>query len=304
MNEQEYSITHNNHYKLGYNDNFERFRKSPNDEWRIEHGTISREPKSWRVECINSAKLIRDTVDGTLWIFLSGGIDSEAMLLSFYLAGIPVSIAIIRFENNYNAHDILFAVNLCEQLGLKYQFFDVNVIELWEEKFWPEYSKFQMISLMPVSTMHIIDNYIDGVPIIGMGEAYITRTTCTNDFYSGYFEYETTYDKFFNYRKRLGVSSFFQYTPEQVLSFFYSNQVDQFLKTAKKIKLGYFTPWKWLVYNEHFPEIKPRLKNHGYEILDGLTLNYRKEIKEQLMDFNSQIYFPYEEYIKTLRGNL
>lgn len=299
-----YSITHNNHYQPGYNDNFEHFRKLPDDIWRVKYGSISREPKTWREECINSAKLIRDEIDGPLVVFLSGGIDSEAMLLSFYLAGIPVSVVIIRLEDNYNAHDIYFAINMCEQFGIKYNIINIDVVKLWEDVFWSDYSQFQMVSPMTSVPMYVIDNYTDGVPVIGMGDSYVERTPATNDYYTVFFEFDTAVDKFFNERERIGIASFFQYTPEQVLSFFNSNQYDKFMKTSKRIRLSSITPWKWLIYNEHFPEIKPKLKHHGYEIVYGLSLTYGNELAKKFMYFRNEITIPYDEYIKSLRGEV
>jgi hypothetical protein len=299
----EYSLTHNNHYLKGYNDDWSVFRVSDDDVWNIDFDSIKRKPMSWKNECINSAKLIRDRTDDDLWVLLSGGIDSEVVLRSFHLAGIPVNVAITQFENDYNAHDVSFAVDLCDMLDIKYHIIDINVVDLWENDFWNNYSKYQMKSPMSAITMETIMQ-IDGLPILGLGDGYISRHTNTNDFYDAEFEYESTFDKFLNYNKRYGISSFFQYTPEHILSFLQSYEIGQFILNSKRIKLSYLTPWKWKIYKEHFPDIKPRLKYHGFEVLEGLNQEYKRLIADRYMKCDVELEIPHDEYIKRLKGDI
>ncbi|MBK8202131.1 MAG: hypothetical protein IPK68_07390 [Bdellovibrionales bacterium] len=125
-------LTHNSHFKFGYNNKPEAFRTNPEQNWWVKYGRSRRRPLSFRDECMETARTIRAKVTGDIWILFSGGVDSETVLRSFLEAGISVKIAVARYKDQINLHDISWAVLTCNELGCAFSIFRLRSSEVLE----------------------------------------------------------------------------------------------------------------------------------------------------------------------------
>ena len=127
-----YTLTRDNHFKFGYDGSYFVPRSSVEQKWSISYGHCRRTPNSFRLECLQAAREIAEKATFPIYVCLSGGIDSEIVAESFRLAGIPFVAGIMRFNDNLNRHDILWALKYCIKHNVEYRFFDVNVFEFYE----------------------------------------------------------------------------------------------------------------------------------------------------------------------------
>ncbi|MBY0420212.1 MAG: hypothetical protein K2W88_19350, partial [Pararheinheimera sp.] len=67
-------------------------------------------------EAVRSAILISErSPDKKISLCLSGGMDSECMLMAYMAAGVKFEVAIMRFKDGLNAHDIESAEVFCRE---------------------------------------------------------------------------------------------------------------------------------------------------------------------------------------------
>ena len=100
-------IFNNGSLKIGYNDVPWTFRTGEHDRYMSFTSPTTRPIGSFREEAIIAVKEIRAAYAGkTLYVLYSGGIDSEAMLEAFRLAGIKITVVMIEFEDGLNSHDM------------------------------------------------------------------------------------------------------------------------------------------------------------------------------------------------------
>ena len=97
-----FELYHNNYirsYSTGHN-------------WKTDIGPCTRPALSFKDECINSAKLIKNNTDKKLKILVSGGKDSLFVVNSFLHAGVSFDVVIMSW-GELNSHDTTHAYNFC-----------------------------------------------------------------------------------------------------------------------------------------------------------------------------------------------
>ena len=167
-------LTHNSHFEFGYDGIPFRFRQNKDQQWFARYGVCERAPYSFDVECFETAKLIRRLQPDPIWILFSGGADSEVVLRSFLQQNITVKVAILRFKNDLNIHDIAYAVIACEKLHVSYQFFDLDLLKFWENEALDLAKSAQCITPLLLPTMWLVDQ-LDGYSVLGSGECLLVK---------------------------------------------------------------------------------------------------------------------------------
>lgn len=289
-------LSYKNHFQFGYNEKAFNFRATPEDRWWVTYGKCDRQPLTFKDECIATAKKIAESAGGTIWILFSGGADSEVALQSFLLARIPISVAILRFNNDLNAHDISYAISFCEKNGLKYYFFDLDIVRFWSDRLFEFAQPTYCVSPQLLSTMWLMDQ-VDGYPVLGSGECYLVKRT-PPDYIPGVSEYlDSEWDLFEKekiaawyrhliLRGRDGCPGFFQYTPEIILSYLRDPLVKKLTTNQIHGKLS-TTSTKLQIYQQHF-NLVDRPKYSGFEKVQNLDGEFRKKLVEQF-SFADQI---------------
>lgn len=276
-------LTHRNHFVFGYNGVPFTWRRSPSDTWFVKYGRCEREPLRFDEECKATARTIRANTTDELHVLFSGGVDSEVTLRSFVDSQIPVEAAILRFADDLNLHDISWAVITCEELGVPYTVYDLDLVSFWkgEAKRYAEATT--CISPQLLSTMWLIDQ-VPGYPILGSAECLFVKRG-QREIEAEVERYEaTTWDlwekeriaawyRHFRYRGREGCPGFFQYTPEIMLAYLNDPMVQDLVNNRLP---GEFTTEgiKASVYEQYFP-LKKRTKYTGFEKVVG----YEKEVR-------------------------
>ncbi len=250
-----------NHFEHGYSVN------NPH-VFQVKLGALSRSPLTGFEEAVNCAIEIYKNRNGcTLSLCLSGGVDSEAMLLAFIAAGVDFKIYILRFKDELNKFDIQTSMQFCEQRGLKYSIIDLDVINFFESGLHLNYGiKYRCQS--PQLAVHLwMCDQIDGLPVLG-GNPFVKTEVNGHLFFIGLpGDLHCTYFRYFEQNKREGVPWFFIYSPELCASFLKLPTPRQ----LNELRIGpseYSYLMKCKTYQEAGFQIKPRKDKYtGFELL-------------------------------------
>jgi hypothetical protein len=115
-----------------------------------------------------------------LVLCISGGLDSQAMLYAFLQAKVPFEVAVMRFNDRLNEHDIGHALSLLSTLGIKPNVIDLNIKKFFESG---EFTTFAESGCTgsPQFAAHIwLAHQIQGVPVFA-GEPWHTAINQTKD---------------------------------------------------------------------------------------------------------------------------
>lgn len=273
-------LTHENHFKFGYNGEWFRQRQNDHEAFMVQFGRCKRNPDDLRSEHINAAKLIGQSTTDPIHVLYSGGADSEVTMLSFLAAKVPITAAILRFENALNYHDISYAIRFCERHQVPYQFHDLDIVKFLENRVMDYMDITKCTAPMTGAVMWLVDQ-IDGFPVIGQGECYLLRPELVKakrvkqarvkSYMGKWFsedewalqesEMINAWYRFFLLRNREGVPGFHQYTPEQMLSYLLDPNVVAMMQANRQESSE---ASKLAIYQRHF-DLPPRMKYTGYE---------------------------------------
>lgn len=303
-------LSYRNHFQYGYNGIPFIFRKAPHDQWFVKYGACQRSPGTFKEECLETARIIRGQTNKDLYILFSGGIDSEVVLRSFVEADIKVRAAIMRFQEDLNKHDIDWAVEACNELGVSYEFYDLELLKFWSSECYQYSEKTYCVSPQLLPTMWLADQ-IPGYAIMGSGECYLERVDAPHSkdpipltYYDEaweLFEREkiASWYRHFMIREESACPGFFQYTPEIMLAYLVDPYVSR-LCTNKIVGKYTTADSKFRVYQRHFPKLKNRPKYTGYEKVQPQDAVLRRALMERY-PYANQIYkSEYKSLIKAL----
>jgi hypothetical protein len=302
-------LSHLNHFKFGYDGRWFEERQSPQDTWCVDYGRSSRPARDWRSECIETARLIRDDTSLDLWVLFSGGIDSEVVLQSFIFAGIPVRAAITRFRNDLNRQDTRFAVKFCETHRIPYKLLDIDIVEFFESGDAFAYAeRTRCVQPQLLHTMWAMDK-VDGYPILGSAECYLVKRSAQPDFLLGADEDPNVWEMFekeriaswyrhLMVRNRDGCAGFFQYNPENMLSFLTDCIMEDLCLNRIPNETDTMS-LKGAIYRKHFL-LEPRPKYHGFENVLHLDDRLRPILERSFGDHNGIVKTPYDKLVAML----
>lgn len=166
-------------------------------------------------------------------LFLSGGIDSEAMARAFLLANVPFTAVIGRYNQDMNRHDYETAISFCEQFRISTEFVDVDVYQFLEEGGPLQYGhELGCRSPQLAVYMYMLDQ-VEGFPVLAGNPIFPilknSGETLRQELSIGKFEMERVVGlsdqtqavlfRYFEKRQRLGSPFFFQSCAELMMSF-------------------------------------------------------------------------------------
>lgn len=308
-----FEYTKQNHFKFGFdNKDWYLNRTSSNQKFVTEYGRAKTDLTSWRQANLKAAKEIYLAArDKKIWVLYSGGIDSEVCLKSFLEAKVPIEIAIMKYEDDSNLHDISYAFNFCKKHDLPFKIYNLNI-----SKFWGSEEMYEIVDLCHCVSPQLaaclwLGEQVDGVPVIAQGDPYLKKIV-PKDYVPGVSPYLPSpwhyvessrlcsLFRYFMFKKKPAVPAFFQYIPEQILSFIKHNGLLQELINNRVVgKLGTRTS-KLPMYSEEYPELQERPKLHGFEQFEELHSKYRLELAERFPLEDEDFTIPVEQMIKLL----
>lgn len=297
-------LSKNNHFKFGYDRSWFVPRSSASEKWTVEYGRCKRNPNNFKLECLETARQIFQDADNQIVILFSGGVDSEVVVQSFLMAGIPFKVAVLRFKNGLNQHDISYAIKFCERNEVKFDIYELDILRFWENQLFEYADPTQCVSPLLLSTMWLVDQ-IDGYPVIGSGECLLVKER-EPDYVPGVSPYLKSpwslwekekiaaWYRHFIVRRRNGCPGFFQYTPEIILSYLQDPFVGRLINSEIHGKLTTESS-KLEIYMQHF-DLETRKKYTGFEMVSQFDPIYRAELMKK--------YSAYDQIVKTYTNDL
>ena len=278
------------------------YSESNHIQYSISHGGLvfnhgrCLKHSSWRDECKKVAAQLYELHGEDLILMLSGGLDSEVVLHSFVSNGIRPKTAILRYERNLNLHDVNYAFRICASRQLSPIVIDVNVADFFKDKL-IDFASITRCSSPQLNLLVYHADKIDGIPILGAGENYLTRKEGNCEVYDlEEARVVRIYDYFAN-KNREAIPAFFQYTPGVMLSYLQRESVYNWVETAKKNGFINTKKIKSSIIAEEF-DVEPRGKLTGFELIEPLDQRYRKILEEMDLGDSGEQWTAFEDYIR------
>lgn len=188
----------------------------PTQSFRIRLHSPKRTLKSPYEEFILNAKIISESIKNPT-LCLSGGMDSEVMAMAFLAAQINFEATIIRFNLNLNQHDIQHAVDFCEDNKIKYNFYEMDIVDFFEnQKYEAIVEKYKCPSAELASQMYAYSQMPDNV--IVAGEAFRAFAGLDKVEFRPISQLESATIRFFAAEKKNSVANFHLLTAEALWS--------------------------------------------------------------------------------------
>lgn len=267
-------FTLDDHFSYGYGDGvFNPQDKAPGNFW-CKYSRCTREPLSFKAECIETAKLIYEHAElqkRNVVLFLSGGLDSEVMVKAFIAAEVPFKTITFKYSEDLNSHEISYVEAFVAKNNLQsvHTFFDIDfpawinsddVPRLFTESYASDSGTLPHLALMD----HVWRT--GGLPVLGNGDVYLEKIEgkwmyVELEYMLGWFRYAVT--------KRIhGAIGFFQFTPEITLAMLREPKIERLGNGQDKLANSVHSTSRYIkyqVYLKHWPELAMRQKFHGAE---------------------------------------
>jgi len=285
-----FEYTKDNHYQFGWNN---VLWNTPTDDleeyiyqWKI--GKLEKR-LSWKESCLYAAQHI-ETYNEDIWIAFSGGIDSEVTIRSFIEQGIKVNAAIIKFKNGINHKDVKYAIDFCNSNNINYRIFTLDVIDFITNHSNSYINKYKMISPQIPVQLWLLDNCDEFLVFCG-GDMRLNRTEGTmDDIYITIKPQTSTVHRAMIKQEKKGVPYFHIHTPEQVYGFLNDPMTTIWKQHSYSMRMLSIKWFKPVIYETSFPNLKPRQKLTGFELIEGLENNLRNKYESINMKYNPDIH--------------
>lgn len=322
----EYSL--NDHYRWGWGEGSEWFNVLQPDHGlqRLSLGSCTRPHEGFRVECTKVAEHLGSLFSKPTLIGLSGGFDSQVACLSFMEAKVPFRPVILHLRSSdgttYNQHDIDGAFEFCKKFNL-----DPLIEHLDLERFYKTYTPrltrdYRLSNPRTMVQLYLIEKYgRSNSYIMGGGDMVLSPSMFMENETIVWAHGAVPIQQYLIDNEIEGVTKFFMYSPEQILSYLDNTTITNFINARvaiydayKRMKGVKWAGWwqcfsffiKPMFYVEAWPELVQRRKFTGFE-----KVNLVKPATEMISVINNglnivvkKIIIPISEIIDHLKtGN-
>ena len=286
------SQTHNNYLKS----------YSTDDDFRIEIQCIINRPvKSYYEETKLAAEIIWANKLGPLYLFYSGGKDSEYVLQVFKTLGMDITPVIISHQ--YNQHDIKYALDFCDNNNIKPLLIKDDYDKFVDsEKFTDilvdyKYGHYHYVNLCYWMTK------IDGTILTGSNNPHLLKGI-DKQWHVFTHEDNVALGAFIKNKKLHGTHCFLAYTAEQVLGFLNEPIIGDLVNNRIFGKLGSESSKNLIYNNQNYFVIPDRPKYDGYEVIEKSEIFNHLNMKLVSHPFIRYCLFEHNELINSFKtGN-
>ena len=250
------SETHNNYIKS----------YSTEDDFRVEIEYISAgTTKSYYEETKIAAEIIWANKLGPLYLFYSGGKDSEYVLQIFKTLGMDIKPVIISHQ--YNQHDVKYAFDFCNANNIK-----PLIIKEDFDKFVNSERFNDVVECYHYGYYHYVNicywmTQIDGTFLAGSANPHLVKGI-DKQWYIFTQESNVALGEFIKKKKLHGTHCFLSYTAEQMLGFINEPVIVDLVNDRIPGKTGSESS-KNLIYNKQNDFVIPdRPKYDGFELIE------------------------------------
>lgn len=297
-----YEYSQNNHYRWGWGTDSSQWFNAPdyNQAFKVTFAPCSREPKSFREECVLAVEHLANQTNKHVYVGLSGGSDSQVVCLALREAKIPFTPCIIVMEGGLNLHDNNNAVDFCKKFNFTPVKYKINLLDFYrlEAKKWME--EYKISNPRTILQLWLQRFVADGTFIMGGGDVQLNRYLIdpfdkNKQSEIGWRHKPTPILQHLINNNLEGTTKFFMYTPELIASIINSKIMKQFVEVQDSVYSSTYIVRKnfWQIYNnipkqmlykDNWPEMNIVPKYHGFENAD-----LSREIAKAVSEINSEI---------------
>ncbi len=253
-------------------------------------------------ESLIAAEKIESSRSGKLYIMYSGGVDSEYTVSIFHDARIEFIPVIIKFTNDYNLHDIQYALDFCNSKNLKPLIIDIDFDHFVKSGQLLDISKKIQSSVYHRAATAYAIGKLNGTVICGEGEPYIKKTK--NDSWAvTIYQHDYAIVNYYKMNNIDGTPHFNRYTPEMMRTFLEDTRIKDLASNQVPGKLGSDSS-KYIIYNRDSQfDLKERPKYHGYEQIEKMSIFQHESFNELGVigkQWDGQWSIDYNQFLKTL----
>lgn len=249
------------------------------NKFKVKFNPVTRPVESWYNEISNTAKHIFNSTDKPIYIGMSGGIDGEAVARVFMENNLPFTAITLRYSGGENDHDIEYAIDFCKEHSIEHHIFEVDYNELYG----PIMDRFVADGYYATNIYRYLQLYIlervdqlGGTAVLAAGEQLYYKDV--NDIL--YLGVSSELMLSFDYCERnntLHYVNFFLTTPEMTAAYMKIERIEEILSNPELCPnsleeiskypepRGSSSEEKKLVYQDTWPDMKPRPKFSGFE---------------------------------------
>ena len=269
------NFTHDNHLKYYVGDRLFGDRQYPHEKFVVKVGKVDKEQyakSNYIEELYRVANLVVTDIGKDVNVMFSGGTDSEMVLRSLKHVGVNPNVFFIRFTNNYNDTDYREATKIIDDLGLKLNVIDFDVIDFYKSGQALEFAT--QLQCRQIAYLVVYYNILklSGPAIMG-GELMFQRlpNIYGSKWHYTFRENEDGSAMRFSLKYNIPlVYEWFSYTPEMMAYYLENPKIQSLFNTKYNYKFNSYTS-KNEILREYMPEIVCSVKLTGYENLMGFN---------------------------------
>jgi hypothetical protein len=290
---------------INYTYSFDITREHP---FQINFNPVTRELQSHKEEIELTAKHIANSVQGQIYLFFSGGIDSEIIATEFLNLGrdfTVISFDIFDGNGNNNSYDIWWAKKFCEKNNVKQILHPFNVEEFVKNNI-PEYIDMGFYSkyiyrYMVIYMLQLAES-LGGCAVLGGRESGIYLNEINEPCFANGVWFNLGSDYCLKYNKQ-HYPVFFLQNPEIFASYLKLPLIDTMLKDSNYFRNvpDNISLEKMIEYRKLYPDSPPRKKYYGFETMYKLWVDTLKKLTAQFPE-ESKIYLIPISKIKSQLG--
>lgn len=285
--------------------------KQVGDSVQYNFTPCTRTPGSFQEECRRTAELIyQQAVEQgrEVYVLVSGGLDSVAMVKGFVEAGIPFKTATYSFKHGLSEHELEHVRDLVQLHSLNHTYLEIDA-EAWlvgsEAHEWFHKTNCCELGTLPLMKLmqHVSEN-LNGLPVFGGGDIDVIKENGVW-FYS---RFESFLSRYW-FSERFGLSafiSFFQHTPEIVLSALQEPEICKAgmgLDSMANAVLNELKIVKYRAMHRIWPGLKRRPKWGGTEQIHHKIIHTELAWqKERQVRFDETWKVPFADFVKSLQA--
>jgi hypothetical protein len=276
------NFTYNNHLWYSIADRGFGYRETSAEKFKVELGAI--DPHHYKnsdyvSELHRTADDVYTNFGKEMIVFLSGGTDSEIVVRNFLDIGIKPECVVVKFKDDYNLPDVLEAEAIARELDLKLDVIDFDVKDFYYSGEAIEFGNH--LQCTQVTYLMVYYNILKmGRPAVMGGEALLTRgvSPTGSGWYYTFRENEDASAMRFSLKYGIPlVNEWFSYTPELLLYYLEDSEIEKLVSEKYNYKLSSVST-KNSVLRRLYPNIRPKIKTHGFERLLGFNYEAYKGI--------------------------
>ncbi len=275
-------------------------RTSDDDVYIEKSFPVRREIYDLKTEMQIALKIINSKHDD-INVLYSGGIDSEVIVRCLHEMGIPFRTTIWKFDEDLNEHDISYAFEVCNELGITPEVKEVNIKGFWSKHIEDYADPVRTISPQ-IAFHHYMIDHTDGFLIMGdgrispRGEHGIFMESCGEKW---------TQCQWFFHREREGAPKFYRYTPELEAAYANEQSIKDFVFNgmSKDFNQPNFKYFKTMVFQKYF-DIKYKPTYTGFESINSHDNYYRHMLVDNWPTANSFCSYEWTLFLRMKSGEL